>query len=159
MNLFITSKCPIECAKFLDDKRVISQCKETGQMLASALRLHGYEGDDLPKLAHPNHPCTKWVAQTRMNYLWTVQHLQALCTEYTSRYGKHHKYEGMIVSLLAKAHHVPAGFQTPFANCAANASLGVSYKSMVDVTRAYQLYLNDRWDNDKRTPTWYGKSA
>ena len=159
MNLFITSKCPIECAKFLDDKRVVKMVLETAQLLSTALRLNDYEGDDVYRMTHKGHPCTKWVAQTRMNYLWAVQHLQALCAEYTKRYGKVHKCDDMIIKFLAKAHYVPAGCQTPFVNCAANSALGISYKSLVDVTRAYKLYLNDRWDNDKRTPTWYGRVA
>ena len=159
MNLFITSKCPKECAKFLDDKRVIKMCLETAQLLSTALRSHGYEGEGVYKPTHINHPCTKWVAATRMNYLWTVQHLQALCGEYTKRYGKVHKCDGMIIKFLSMAKLIPFGAQTPFVNCAANASLGISYKSMADTTRAYQLYLNDRWEHDKRTPTWNGAAA
>lgn len=159
MNIFATSKCPKKCAEYLDDKRVVKMCLETAQLLSTALRINGYEGDDVYKATHVNHPCTIWVAATRMNYLWTVQHLQALCSEYTKRYGKTHKCEDMIIRLLAKAQYVPAGAQLPFANCAANASLGISYKSMADTTRAYQLYLNDRWEHDKRTPTWNGKAA
>jgi hypothetical protein len=53
------------------------------------------------------------------------------------------------------AKYIPNGNLTPFANCAANKSIGVSYKHIKDTTLAYQLYLNDRWDNDKRNPTWY----
>lgn len=48
---------------------------------------------------------------------------------------------------------------TPFENCARNKSLGIDFTGMVDTVEAYQKYLKVRWDNDTRTPTWYGVSG
>jgi hypothetical protein len=31
---------------------------------------------------------------------------------------------------------------------------GIDYTHMEDVFIAYQLYLNDRWNNDKKEPIW-----
>ena len=39
MNIFFTSDCPVKCAVYLDDKRVIKMATETAQMLSTALTL------------------------------------------------------------------------------------------------------------------------
>jgi hypothetical protein len=156
MNIFAVSNCPRECAQFLDDKRVVKMCLETAQILSTALRLNGYEGDNVYKKTHQKHPVVLWAAETRLNFLWLIEHLQALCSEYTRRYGKNHKCESMILDFLLLADIIPQGFQTPFANCAANQTKGISYKHVEDVNMAYRLYLNDRWDTDAREPTWKG---
>lgn len=157
MNIFITSTCPAESAQFLDDKRCIKMCLESAQMLATAMREHG--GNPTYKSTHVNHPSNVWARQTKANYQWLLDHFKALCTEYTNRYGKVHKCEDYINEFTVGVDLIPDGELTPFANCAANASLGVSYKHIDNVVLAYQLYLNERWDNDKREPTWYGKAA
>lgn len=132
---------------------------ETAQILSTAVREHGYEGLDVYKSTHRNHPSCVWARETKQNYMWLMRHFQALCVEYTRRYHKVHKSSYLYPTLLALAEYVPAGEMTPFANCAANQSVGVSYKHFKDVFTAYKLYLNDRWEADKRTPTWGGKAA
>lgn len=57
--------------------------------------------NDLPMLketfiyldTHANHPCGKWVRDSKSNYIWTHDLLTATCKEYTHRYGKVHKME------------------------------------------------------------------
>ena len=156
MNIFVTSSCPDKCAEYLDDKRVVKMVLETAQILSTVVRFYGYEGKDVYKSTHKNHPCCVWARESKQNYLWLMRHFQALCVEYTNRFKKTHKSSYLYPELLALANIIPQGEMTPFANCAANAELGVSYKHIRDVHVAYQLYLNDRWDADKRTPTWYG---
>lgn len=155
MNIFVSSDCPKKCAAYLDDKRVVKMCLETAQILSTALRANGYEGDEVYKSTHAKHPVVVWAGDTRLNYLWTLQHLQALCSEYENRYQKRHKCESMVVTFTKLAYIIPQGFQRPFKNCAANASLGVSFKDVADVHKAYRDYLHVRWQNDKREPTWY----
>lgn len=154
MNIFATSKCPVKSAKYLDDKRVVKMCLESAQMLATAAAYHG--GAVTYKPTHKNHPCTVWAGQSRKNYLWLHSHFCALLSEYTSRYGKVHGCAKYKYELFQAAKAVPDGNITKFANCAANASVGVSYKHVEDVHMAYKLYLSDRWETDKRVPTWYG---
>ena len=88
-----------------------------------------------------------------------MRHFQALCVEYTKRYGKIHKSSQLYPMLMALADLIPCGEMTDFVNCAANESLGISYKHVDCVYTAYKLYLNERWDNDVRTPTWQGRVA
>lgn len=153
MNIFFTSNCPKECATYLDDKRVVKMCLETAQLLATAINEHG--GKATYKTTHKNHPSAIWVRQNKSNYVWTIKHFISLCHEYKKRYGKTHKSYSLLSEFINNINLLPDGELSTFANCAANNSLNISYKHIKDIPKAYQLYLNDRWDNDKREPTWY----
>lgn len=154
MNIFFTSECPTESAKFLDTKRVNKMILESAQMLSTALRINGFEGD-IYKATHANHPSNIWARETRANYLWLLDHFKALAEEYYSRRGKWHKsYVNLYDTLSNNSHLIPDGKLTSFANCAARQDLNISYKHLQDVTLAYRLYLADRWKLDKREPTW-----
>lgn len=159
MNIFYTSDCPIECARYLDDKRVVKMCLETAQMLSTALREYCAIDDALYKSTHRNHPCNIWVRECQANYEWTVEHFKALCSEYTKRYGKvHASYTRLSDVFDYYILHEPfmnnGGKTTTFPNCAGNDSLNISYKHMKDTKQAYKLYLSDRWSTDKKKPTW-----
>lgn len=103
---------------------------------------------------HPGHPATIWTKETKSNYIWLYKHYMALCQEKLKRTGKAHSYEQYKDILLEHASSVPNGPLTAFANCAARVDLGISYKHLEDVYKAYKLYLNDRWELDKREPKW-----
>lgn len=156
MNIFFTSNCPVECAKNLDDKRVNKMCLETAQLLSTAIRLNGYTGSEAYKMTHRNHPSNVWVRTTRSNYKWLIEHFKALGEEFYKRRGKRHKSLELLPVFEKYANLIPEGDLTPFANCAANLSKGISYKHIQDTTTAYMLYLNSRWETDKLTPKWYG---
>jgi len=158
MNIFVTSICPARSARQLDDRRVIKMVLETTQLLCGALNIHANKQVAPYKTTHKNHPAAIWARTSRKNWLWLHEHGLALCKEYTARYSKVHKCEGILIEILAQANLIPDGPVTAFANCAANNELGINYKHVEPVTKAYQLYLNDRWDNDKREPTWYKES-
>ncbi len=154
MNIFATSQCPIESAKFLDDKRCIKMCLETAQLLSTALRINGYKGDDVYKIAHLNHPSSIWTRATQGNYKWLVEHFRALCDEYTRRTGKIHASSKLLPIFEANVELIPVGEQLPFSNNARNLTKGVDFTHETDVTLAYQLYLSTRWESDKREPKW-----
>lgn len=153
MNLFITDPCPMKCAQYLDDKRVVKMVLETAQMLSTAVNEAGGKGPY--KSTHVNHPCSKWVRENQSNYKWTLLHFSWLCSEYLKRYGKVHKCEQYEQLFMDNLRLFSGGVKTTPPNCAANKDLGISYKDMTCIYTAYRLYLNDRWDNDKREPTWY----
>lgn len=146
MNIFITSPSPTKCARFLDDKRLVKMCLETAQILSTTLRCYGYTGE-VYKISHVNHPASIWVRQNQSNYRWTLAHFRALCEEYTRRYGKVHASSRLFPQFLGNISILPTGKRTPFANCAANASLGVSFKHL-PVFEAYRTYLGVRFLND-----------
>jgi len=154
MNVFVTSENPIKCAQHLDDKRLNKMCLETTQLLCTAVNEHG--GTTPYKSTHKNHPCSLWTRKTRENWLWLWKHGKALCKEYTKRRGRIHACKSVLDRIEWMFVYIPKGERTSFVNCAANDKLGVSFKHVDDVCKAYQLYLNQRWELDKRPPTWYG---
>lgn len=154
MNIFATSECPIESAKFLDNKRTIKMCLESAQLLSTALRVHGYKGIDVYRIAHLNHPSSIWTRTTQGNYQWLLAHFKALCEEYTRRTGKTHASSKLLPVFEANVHLIPAGERMPFSNNARNLTKGVDFTHVEDVTIAYQLYLSSRWETDVREPVW-----
>lgn len=103
MNIFYLDKCPINAATMQCDKHVVKMILETAQLLSTAHRvLDGDERADtmgLYKTTHKNHPSAVWVRSGALNYIWTARHLNALCSEYTKRYGKVHKTERLLTKL------------------------------------------------------------
>lgn len=159
MNIFVTDSDPVIAAQNLDDKRVVKMILESAQMLCTALHCHGASHRAQYKKTHENHPSNVWVRQTDSNYLWLLEHFKALCEEYTHRYGKVHKSQSLWNDLREGASYIPKGDLTPFANCAARSDMGIDYKHMDDVPEAYRLYIRQRWNSDKLTPKWTGRST
>jgi hypothetical protein len=145
MNIFVTSNCPTESARALDDKRVIKMVLESCQILNTTLITLGEAGIGY-KPTHKNHPCVLWAGESYGNYHWLLAHFDALLNEYTERYGKIHKcsehYESLNWQLF------PQLAQTPFVNC-------TDFKHIADVHEAYKECLRTKWENDIRKPTWY----
>lgn len=164
MNIFVTSTNPKECAEFLDDKRCIKMLLETAQMLSTVVR--SYDNDfadryNLYKSTHANHPCNVWAKESIVNFTWLTRHMFYLGQSYTKRYNKVHKSMTLLPAFI-KFINDNASYTdkikepTAFVNCAANKEHGVDFKHFTNTTLAYQLYLNARWDTDKRQPTWKG---
>jgi len=113
MNIFYTNHNPTICALWHTNRHVVSQIKESCQLLSTAHRVldgveyvHASSGrkikrwkldDDrdaiLYKATHINHPSVIWARQSSENYMWLAELLSELCKEYTYRYGKIHKCE------------------------------------------------------------------
>ena len=90
MNIFYLDKNPTTCANMMHDKHVVKMILETGQLL-SACRVHYNSTCPIayPKSV-PNHPCAKWVMESKHHYIWLAKHYLALCYEYHRRYNKLH---------------------------------------------------------------------
>jgi len=141
VNIFVTSEDPRISAINLDDKRVIKMVLESAQMLCTALHEHGASHLAQYKPTHKNHPSNVWCRETHINYGWLLMHFRALCDEYTFRTGKTHKSSLMYNDLVKGVSYIPKGNITPYANCAARQDMGISYKHLTDITKAYQLIL------------------
>jgi hypothetical protein len=87
MNIFYLHSDPVLAAQMQVDKHVVKMTLETAQLLCSAFD----KGQAPYRRTHYNHPCAKWVRQSKQNYLWLVKHGLALAEEYSYRYGKEHK--------------------------------------------------------------------
>ena len=91
MNIFILSTDPLQAAKWHCDKHVVKMILESFQVLCAVF--HSQQIEAPYKLTHKNHPCTKWVMESKENFEWVLALGKALCDEYTERYGKSHKSE------------------------------------------------------------------
>jgi len=150
MNIFFTSFCPKECARYLDDKRVVKMCLETAQMLSTAVRSTGI---DLGyKSSHLNHPSNIWVRKSQQNFQWLVAHGLELCKEYTRRYCKIHSSEKVIMEMAIYADRLPSIGMTALPNCAANKDHKLDFKSEPCIYTAYRKYLAARFTTDKKPP-------
>jgi len=152
MNIFVTDSCPVKSATYLDDKRKTKMALESTQMLCTALNLHGVTTPY--KSGHVNHPCTIWARTSQQNWIWLWHHAVALVNEYGRIYNKVHACKKILDDIKQYYTVLPDIGQTPFANCARSKERGIDFTTEQDVNKAYKLYLNERWDNDKREPTW-----
>lgn len=152
MNIFYTNKCPYQCARNLDDKRVVKMVLETAQILSTALKFYEPELPNLYKSTHVNHPCSIWARQNQSNYMWLLTHFEALCDEYTQRYKKIHKSQTLLpyFTSMGNIRMLPQGEMTTPPNVTGE------FESD-NVIESYNNLMLNKWLNDVRTPTFYGK--
>jgi hypothetical protein len=155
MNIFVTDKCPILCAKALDDKRLIKMVLETAQLLSSSIFLYSQvPNQNIYKPTHMKHPCTIWASETKSNWEWLLEHLIGLSDEYSFRYNKIHKTSNLIPYLKELKFHIKDGPLTKFANCTRSEVMNIDFRNMEDVHLAYKIYLSHKWKMDKLKPKW-----
>ena len=140
MNIFYLDKDPEIAAQMMCDKHVVKMILESAQMLSTAHRiLDGDEHADnvgMYKMAHKNHPSTKWVRHSYQNYKWLYAHMIALMQEYTYRYGKHHATERLIEPLG----NFPKAFKSSFKTYTDPPQCMPDYCKSGDVVTAYHKY-------------------
>lgn len=164
MNYPVPMPTPRQNAEFMDNVRLNKFIVEFQQMIAVAMGSYGATDDELPRRingkpfgtkGHLNHPCTVWVRKNRSNFLHMCRTTLEFLNEHYKRGGKGHINARDNIKLAMKfASKLPSGARTPFANCAAHKDLGIDYKWVKDVHSAYSMYINDRWNLDKKKPRW-----
>lgn len=160
MNIFYLSNSVTECAQMHVDKHVLKQVVEYSQILSTTHRvldgteyiddssgrkirrwkLGGSYEDLLYKNTHQNHPSTVWARQSYDNYMWLHSLTEALCTEYTYRYGKIHKCEhsGLLDTLSYAPFNIPVKvFTEP------TPAMPAKYVVKGDSIQSYRNYYND----------------
>lgn len=157
MNIFATSPLPKECARALDDARVVKMVVETSQILSTAASLNGFRPliYGLPKPTHTEHPVVRWTSGSRANFDWVLEHFRALLEEYAHRYGKQHRYEDHVRFYRMANNGVTKIWRNAgHLNCACNLSLNLDFRHMDNVYAAYREYLNARWASAPKPPKW-----
>ena len=167
MNLFIISRNFQECVEAMFDKHISKIILEAVQMLCTA-KLLLCENETVPfqlyKISHKNHPVSIWVRNSLENYLWTLDLVDAMHTEWKYRYGhpadKEHKSYIVAKHLreyAPKASQFPATGLTPFAQ-----AMPDEYKCE-DAVEAYRRYYQSpekqriaSWKK-RNPPEWYKK--
>lgn len=156
MNIFVLSEDPAKAARMACDKHVVKMPTETAQMLSTVLSLHGVNIGYKP--THAGHPCTKWVGDTLANFRWTVQYGLALCAEYTFRYHRRHKAEG-VIRAAARRRLKGSDVLTPFAQAMPEMYQGVN------AVKAYRRFYSGekrrfaRWDRGRAAPKWWKRDG
>lgn len=141
MNIFFLHWNPRICAKWHGNKHVLKMIIECCQLLASAHWMTESKYEPQYKLTHKNHPCAKWVRESLWNYKWVAILTKELCKEYTYRYGKVHKCEGVLVDLVKNLPPIKDVGMT----CPALAMPDI-YKRENEPEKSYRLY----YKNDKQ---------
>ena len=120
MNIFYLDKDPVKAAIMHNNKHCVKMILESAQMLCTAHREldQFYQPDDnddyiftrigimkdnkdvIYKMAHLNHPSSKWVRSSSYHYEYLYKLFVALCDEYTYRYGKVHLTDKKLRVLL-----------------------------------------------------------
>ena len=177
MNIFFLHNEPDIAAIHHCDKHVVKMILEAAQMLSTAHRMidgveivcksptgrkqkHYHLSDSvmnltLYKAVHYNHPSTVWTRASQQNYEWHYALFEALCNEYTYRYGKIHKTDEKLREILrTPPKNIPNIGLTPFAQCMPE------YCKDSDPIEAYRsYYINEKKDFAKWTkrsqPNWF----
>lgn len=156
MNIFVLDNDPVVAAKYHCDKHAVKMISEACQMLSAAMHLTGGIGPY--KLAYKNHPCTIWVRETRTNFLWQCNHLEALLNEYTDRYGKIHACAKFLNLFYNYAANIPDGPLTEHPKCMPD------HCKTDDVVQSYRnYYIKEKsyfakWRTGN-VPYWYHVEA
>ena len=157
MNQFILSRDPKQSAAWLCNSHSVKQPLEQSQMLSSCHRLlETPQADFVYKVAHANHPCTKWVRESRENYKWAATHFFGLANQYQIRFGKMHKtFKDHGVFLWERPELIEAESLTPFAQ-----AMPDNYKDGCAVTAYQTYYWNDKrrfakWERGVEAPYWW----
>jgi len=172
MNIFVLDENPRKAARMMCDKHIPKMIVESYQMLGSALLRHGADPESMPltkkgtplKGGYPNHPCTIWSGDSSSNWWWLHKHAEALCCEYTLRFGKTHFCEQGIYDLAqlliddgdtsdyAWAEIPNIGF-TPYAQ-----AMPDEYRDD-DAVTAYRRYYHSKsfakWERGRPEPRWW----
>jgi len=92
MNIFFLDYDPKKAAIYHCDRHVVKMITETSQMLSTVHHFFNSKHSILMKPCFVNHPCNKWLRESRSNYLWTKELLIYLLEEYDFRYENKNKF-------------------------------------------------------------------
>ena len=161
MNIFVLDLIPKNAAQMHCDKHVVKMITESAQMLNTVNSQYGAQsliksdGTNF-KRAFPHHPCTKWAAISKANYMWLATLALELCLEYTHRYGKRHSLQTQIELCFTIVDTIP--FVTvPLTDFAQ--AMPDKYRKLGNAVDAYRDYYNNeklrfaKWTK-RESPSW-----
>ena len=184
MNIFYLDSDPVLAAQLQCDKHVVKMIVESAQMLSTAHRL--LDGTEIKrpstsgrmskywslpdsrenllyKAVHMAHPCTVWTMQSNNNYNWHWVHFDALCKEYTHRYGKVHKTdETLRLALQQLPNNIPVGHLLPLPLAMGAAPECINPIDPVGSYRAFYQTKQERFSmvwTKRDIPEWFKVAA
>lgn len=155
MNIFILDTDPKLAAQYHVDMHVGKMILESAQMLCTCLNLKKGKQVAPYKTAHPNHPCTIWVMESKANFIWLCELARELHEEFKYRRGKSHKSFEVVKYCLSEVDKIKFHNSklTPFAQ-----AMNEEYRNE-DAVKAYREYYNKekshlhKWTKRKH-PYW-----
>ena len=101
MNIFFIENHPQQIAESQCNRHASKMILETIQMLSSAHHLYGNKDNALTEClskSHLSHPSTKWILNSKANYVFAYNLLSEMMKEFNRRFNHvyesyHHKYE------------------------------------------------------------------
>ena len=156
MNIFVLDSDPEIAASYMCDKHVIKMLLESYQLLSTCCRFFGDTNTELYRSTHINHPSSKWIRESKDNYLWLKTHAEALQREYYNRYTKYHaSHLRCSKAVKTPPEGIPDIGLTKFA-----LAMPDKYKSD-DPIHSYRLYYIRekarfaRWTTPSKVPDWF----
>ena len=157
MNIFILDNDIQKCVEYHCDKHVVKMILEYCQLLSTACHVHGIAVDGIYKKTHANHPCAKWLIESKRNFEYLLKLTIALLDEYTYRYGKIHASARLIPLFKSIIDKVPNDIPlTPFAIVVKD-QLG-SNDAVLEYRHLYRTAKRDicTWKN-RDIPYWFNE--
>jgi hypothetical protein len=159
VNAFWLDRDLDAAARWLVDRHVTSSVFECSMVLTTAARLNGYEDDDL-YFTHPDHPLTRWAADSRDNWRRLHDYTERAHEEWRYRWDhdpdEYHKSWATVLSMDAGA---VRRLDWPSADGRDPPQVTGRWRaeSYVDAYRLY--YANDKralfsWAKDRTEPPW-----
>lgn len=146
MNIFVLDNSTLLAAQYTCDQHVPKMILESAQMLSTVLG-----GPYKP--THKNHPCTKWVAESRQNAKWLYDLMCGLDLEYRWRFNKRQRHISLQKCdyLITALNTLPDIGQTPFVQVMPD-----EYKND-DAVQAYRAYYKTKTFAEwrKGQPEWW----
>jgi len=148
MNIFLLHPNARKCAQMHCDKHVIKMILEHTQLMYTAVHvtcpeyiehIENINKVKAYKKTHQNHPCAKWVRQSKNNFMWLLLMTWWLVKEKQFRWGGDHKCRRHLRGLLWAAKNItfPQVKQTQWA-------IANPYKSMEPVESYRKYYIYDK---------------
>lgn len=134
MNIFAVDSHPAIAAIHLHNRHVVKMVLESAQLLSTVHHVLGNNINGIYKKAFINHPCSIWLRTSKENYIWLVQHFDALLKEFTYRYNKQHKSGRLFDLLKYPPKQLPNIGLTPFVK-----AMPDKYK-VLDSVQSYRNY-------------------
>lgn len=175
MNIFSTSRCPIQSAKWLSNQLVTKMGLESAQLLATCFSLDRLAAPDCPRTEkgsprkhfNPKHPSCLFTMYNRSNMQWVIDHAQAIFEEKYRRYpsgGRHftHNFLDWVIANINDS-HVPNGELTDFLPAITENAICrrtiVNFDNL-DTTEQYRYFIifdkhYSIWPTESDIPPWH----
>jgi hypothetical protein len=123
MNIFGIDTDTTSCATYHIDRHIVKMPLETAQMVSFVYYHKDLWDGEVPNLlmgfsaGHDKHPCSLWLRENLVNFLWTCEFGIKLIEEYRYRYDsqKHERCKMIFEWALDNLPNLPIAEFSPFA--------------------------------------------